>query len=61
MIARLNGEMNKMLLEVELRKQFDAQGMQVAGGTADDVDRRMRGEHDRWSKIIREANIKIEG
>ena len=53
--------MNKMLLEVELRKQFDAQGMQVAGGTADDVDRRMRGEHDLWSKIIREANIKIEG
>ena len=60
-IARLNGEMNKMFQDAELRKTLDAQGMAVAGGTADDVDRRMRAEHDRWAKILREANIKIEG
>ena len=60
-IARLNGEMNKMFQDAELRKTLDAQGMAVAGGTAEDVDRRMRAEHDRWARILREANIKIEG
>ena len=60
-ISRLNAEMNKMLQDADLRKMFDAQGMAVAGGTPEDVDRRMRGEHDRWGRIIREANIKIEG
>lgn len=60
-IVRLNSEMNKMFQDADLRKTLDAQGMAVAGGTSDDVDRRMRVEHDRWAKILREANIKIEG
>jgi len=58
-IARMNAEMNKILQDAEVRKLFDAQGMAVAGGSADDVDRRMRSEHDRWTKIIREANIRV--
>ncbi len=60
-IARLNTEMNKILQDTAVRKLFDTQGMAVAGGTADDVDRRMRSEHERWAKIIRDANIRIEG
>jgi tripartite-type tricarboxylate transporter receptor subunit TctC len=59
-IARMNAEMNKILNDTEVRKLFDAQGMAVAGGTADDVDRRMRSEHDRWAKIIRDANLQIQ-
>ncbi len=58
-LARLNGEMNKILQDAEVRKLFDAQGMAVAGGTSDDADRRVRSEHDRWAKIIRDANIRI--
>jgi tripartite-type tricarboxylate transporter receptor subunit TctC len=60
-IARLNAEINKLLQDASLRKSFDAQGMAVAGGTEDDVDKRMRSEHDRWAKIIRDANIRVEG
>jgi tripartite-type tricarboxylate transporter receptor subunit TctC len=60
-IARLNAETNKLLQDAGLRKSFDQQGMAVAGGAADDVDKRMRSEHDRWEKIIRDANIRIEG
>lgn len=60
-ITRLNTEMNKLLQDADLRRQFDTQGMHVAGGTAEEVDRRMRSEHERWGKIIREAGIKIDG
>jgi len=59
-ISRLNAEINKALQDTGLRKSFDAQGMAVAGGTAQDVDQRMRGEHDRWAKIIRDANIRVD-
>lgn len=61
LIARMNADMNRVLQDGEVRKLFDAQGMAVAGGTAEDVDRRMRTEHDRWAKIIRDANIRVEG
>lgn len=60
-IARLNTELNRILLETEMRKLFDVQGMAVAGGTPEDADRRLRSEHERWAKIIREANIRVEG
>ena len=59
-IARLNSELNKQLQDASLRKSFDAQGMAVAGGTAEDVDKRMRSEQDRWAKIIRDANIRVD-
>ncbi len=59
-IARVNSESNKLLQDAALRKSLDAQGMAAAGGTADDVDKRMRTEVERWSKIIRDANIRID-
>jgi tripartite-type tricarboxylate transporter receptor subunit TctC len=58
-VSRLNAELNRILQDAEVRKLFDGQGMAVAGGTAEDADRRMRSEHDRWAKIIREANIRV--
>ncbi len=59
-ISRLNTDMNKLLQEPTLRKSFDAQGMSVAGGTSEDVDKRMRSEHDRWAKIIIDAKLRID-
>ena len=59
-ISRLNSEMNRMFQDAGLRSSLAAQGMAVAGGTAEDVDRRVRVEHDRWAKIIRDANIRVE-
>ena len=60
-LARQNAEMNKILQDAEVCKLFDVQGAAVAGRTAEDADRRMRGEHERWAKIIRDANIRIDG
>ena len=59
-VSRLNTEMNKMFQDAGLRQSLAAQGMAVAGGTAEEVDKRVRSEHDRWAKIIRDANIRIE-
>lgn len=59
-VARINAELNRHLQDPEFRKTLDAQGLAAAGGTSEDVDRRMRTEVERWSRIIREANIRVE-
>jgi len=59
-VSRMNAELNRHLQEAEFRKLLEAQGLAAAGGTPDDVDRRMRSEVERWGKIIRDANIRVE-
>ena len=59
-IDRLNGAVNKFLQEPEMKKNLDAQGMVSSGGTPEKFDKRIRGDYDRWVKVVRDANIRIE-
>jgi tripartite-type tricarboxylate transporter receptor subunit TctC len=59
-ISRLNAVLNQHLREPEFRKALDTHGLAAAGGTPEDVDRRMRSEVERWGKIVRDAGIRIE-
>ena len=59
-IATVNGAMNRHLQDPGLRSTLEAQGVAAAGGTPEDVDGRMRSEVVRWSKIIQEANIRVD-
>ena len=57
-IDKLNGAVNKLLLEPDLKKNFDAQGMAPSGGTPEQFDRRIRSDYARWVKVVQEAGIK---
>jgi tripartite-type tricarboxylate transporter receptor subunit TctC len=59
-VSKLNTEINKLLNDQLVRKSFDALGIAVAGGGADDVDKRMRSEIDRWTQLIRDSKIQID-
>ena len=59
-IDRLNGAINKFLQEPEMKKNLDGQGMVPSGGTPEKFDKRIRGDYERWLKVVRDANIKIE-
>jgi tripartite-type tricarboxylate transporter receptor subunit TctC len=59
-VNKLNTEINKLLNDQLVRKSFDALGIAVAGGGADDVDKRMRSEIDRWTQLIRDSKIQID-
>jgi tripartite-type tricarboxylate transporter receptor subunit TctC len=43
-----------------LREKFVHQGAEPAGGTAEQLDELMRAELARWSKVVAEANVKVD-
>jgi tripartite-type tricarboxylate transporter receptor subunit TctC len=59
-IDQLNGAMNKMVQEAEMKKNLDAQGMVPSGGTPAKFGERIRKDYDRWLRVVRKAGIKPE-
>jgi len=59
-ITRMNAAINKVLTIPAVRARMTEVGYVVTGGSADDFGRLIRAEMDKWAKILREANIKVE-
>lgn len=56
----LNGTLNKIIQEPEMKKNLDGQGMVASGGTPAQFGQRIRKDYDRWVTVVREAKIKPE-
>jgi tripartite-type tricarboxylate transporter receptor subunit TctC len=59
-IAKLNAEINRILGTAEVRKLFQSQDVQIAGGTTEACADYIRSQVALWSKVVREAKIKAE-
>ena len=59
-LDRLNGAINKIIQEPDMKKNLDGQGMVPSGGSPEKFDKRIRGDYDRWVRVVRDANIKVE-
>lgn len=59
-VEALNAAINKILQEPEMKKNLDAQGMAPTGGTPAKFNERIRGEYERWTKIVKERGIKVQ-
>jgi tripartite-type tricarboxylate transporter receptor subunit TctC len=59
-IDRLNAALNKTLEQPDMKKNLNEQGMMPTGGTPQKFGERIRKDYDRWLKVVKEANIKIE-
>jgi tripartite-type tricarboxylate transporter receptor subunit TctC len=59
-IERLNAEVNKVMQTTETQKHFVALGGEVAVTTPEQAGTFVREEYERWGRVIREANIKVE-
>lgn len=59
-IDRLNATVNKFLQEPDMKKNLEARGMVASGGSPEKFDKRIRGDYERWVKVVKDANIKIE-
>ena len=56
----LNGAINKALKDPDIVKTLERDGMIGSGGPPSNFGQRIRGDYDRWSKLVKEAGIKIE-
>ena len=58
-VARLNREINAILAAPEMRQKLADQGAEAIGGTPEAFAEHAKRERDKWSRVIREANITI--
>jgi tripartite-type tricarboxylate transporter receptor subunit TctC len=58
--ARLNSEINAALNDEEIRKKLAAQAQDPAGGTAAQYGARVREDSDKYARLVKELDIKVE-
>lgn len=57
---RMDAELNKVLRDPAIKERFHTLGFEITGGHAADLTAIMQSEARKWSKVIREANVKAE-
>ncbi len=59
-IDQLNASINKILQSADTRKSLEPLGIVPTGGTPQHFADRMRIDYERWLRVIRESNIKVD-
>ena len=59
-IDKLNTDLNRVLANPEVKEKFARLGMQAAPGTPDELAATLRADLARWTRVVRDANIKTE-
>jgi tripartite-type tricarboxylate transporter receptor subunit TctC len=59
-VAMLNAEINRILATAEVRKAFQAQDVQIVGGTPDYCAEHIKNQVALWSKVVRDAKIQAD-
>jgi tripartite-type tricarboxylate transporter receptor subunit TctC len=59
-LERLNAEVNKALAAPEVRESLAGEGGEVLGGTRQQFADFLRAEQAKWSKVVREAGVKLD-
>ena len=59
-LVRLAGEIQKAIAVPEVKERFVFLGMDTVSSTPDEMAAFLRAEQDRYAKVVRDANIKIE-
>jgi tripartite-type tricarboxylate transporter receptor subunit TctC len=52
--------MNRILADPAVRERFHTLGFEITGGTPAEFTAVIQSEAQRWSKVIRDANVKPE-
>ena len=59
-VKRMNEELNKILRQPDVAKRFDAQGIDIVGGTPDSARVFIERQMEIWSKVVKDNNIKAD-
>ena len=59
-IQRINAAVNKVLADAALREKFAGIGATTTGGTPEDFAKYIREDFARWTRIVKEANVKVD-
>ena len=59
-VARLNAEVTKILMQPAVRERLEAAGFEPKAGSAKEVEVLIRDEQAVWSKLIKELGLKLD-
>jgi tripartite-type tricarboxylate transporter receptor subunit TctC len=59
-VTRLSSEVGKIVRSPEIREKFASMGVLPVGNSPDEAAEFLRTEMAKWSKIIKEANVKLD-
>jgi tripartite-type tricarboxylate transporter receptor subunit TctC len=59
-VAKLNGEIGRIVSTPEMREKLGAQGADVRTNTPEEFGTFIRSEMARWGKVVKDANVKLE-
>lgn len=59
-VGRLYREIEQAAAQPDVKTRFQQLGIETLLTTPEETARRIRAETDRWAKVIRDANIKLE-
>lgn len=59
-IARLNGEVNKILELPDIRESFNKQGAEVSGSTPEQLAAYVASEYAKWAKVVAASGAKVD-
>jgi tripartite-type tricarboxylate transporter receptor subunit TctC len=59
-VTRLNQEINKAMQDADTRARLAQEGAEAIPSTPQQYDAYIKGELERWSKVIRTAGVKLE-
>lgn len=59
-VEKLSAEGTRVLARRDIREKLAAQGMEAAGGSAQQLASTVQAESQRWAEVIRKQNIKPE-
>ena len=59
-IDKLNGAINRILRMDEVRARFASLGVEPVGGPPDAFARHIRGESEKWGRLVKAANIRLD-
>jgi tripartite-type tricarboxylate transporter receptor subunit TctC len=59
-IARLHGELMKIMASQDMRERLTAIAMTPVGNTPDEFTTQVKADIVRWGKVIRDGGIKVD-
>ena len=59
-VAKLNGAMNTVLREEDVRAKLGGAGIEIQGGTPAEFGEVIKGEIEKWGRIVKQAGIQPE-
>lgn len=58
-VAKLNADARRALAEPDVVAKFEAIGLEITPGSSEDFGQVIRADADRWTKLIKERNLKF--